>query len=108
MKHLYTILLGCVVLLGPVSCMKIDNFEAPAAKIQGRIIDKTTGQPMLLDHGVSHIRIWEMSYSEHPTPPRPSHIVTRSPAHTAKRSFARHASCCSSSGYRARDISALC
>ena len=68
MKHLYTILLGCAVLLGPVSCMKIDNFEAPAAKIQGRIIDKTTGQPMLLDHGVSHIRIWEMSYSEHPTP----------------------------------------
>lgn len=68
MKHLFTILLGCTVLLGPVSCMKIDNFEAPSAKIQGRIIDKTTGQPMLLDQGVSHIRIWEMSYSEHPNP----------------------------------------
>ena len=60
MKHLYTILLGCAVLLGPVSCMKIDNFDAPSAKIQGKIIDKTTGQPMLLDQGVSHIRIWEM------------------------------------------------
>ena len=68
MKHLFHILLGCAVLLGPVSCMKIDNFEAPSAKIEGRIIDKTTGQPMLLDHGVSHIRIWEMSYSEHPNP----------------------------------------
>ena len=68
MKHLYPILLACVVLLGPVSCMKIDNFEAPSAKIQGKIIDKTTGQPMLLDQGVSHIRIWEMSYSEHPNP----------------------------------------
>ena len=30
------------MLLGPVSCMKIDNFEAPSAKIQGKIIDKTT------------------------------------------------------------------
>ena len=68
MKQLFHILLGCAVLLGPVSCMKIDNFEAPSAKIQGRIIDKTTGQPMLLDHGVSHIRIWEMSYSEKPNP----------------------------------------
>ena len=61
MKHLFPILLACAVLLGPVSCMKIDNFEAPSAKIQGKIIDKTTGQPMLLDQGVSHIRIWEMS-----------------------------------------------
>ena len=68
MKHLFPILLACAVLLGPVSCMKIDNFEAPSAKIQGKIIDKTTGQPMLLDQGVSHIRIWEMSYSEHPNP----------------------------------------
>ena len=27
MKHLFPILLACAVLLGPVSCMKIDNFD---------------------------------------------------------------------------------
>ena len=68
MKHLLHTLIGAVALAGLASCMEIDNFEAPSAKVEGRIIDKTTGQPMLLDHGVSHIRIWEMSYSEHPNP----------------------------------------
>ena len=57
-----------MALAGLVSCMEIDNFEAPSAKVEGRIIDKTTGQPMLLDQGVSHVRIWEMSYSQHPNP----------------------------------------
>ena len=59
-----------VLLLGisAVSCMKIDNFDAPSAKINGRIIDKTTGQNMLVDQGDTHIRIWEKSYSTNPTP----------------------------------------
>ena len=51
-----------------VSCMEIDNFEGPSAQVSGVVIDKTTGEPMLLDHGVNHIRIWEMSYSLNPTP----------------------------------------
>ncbi len=50
------------------SCMEIDNFDAPDAKISGKLIDVTTGQPMLLDHGTTHIRIWEKSYSLNPTP----------------------------------------
>ena len=68
MKHLFYIVSAALALLGASSCMEIDNFEAPSARIEGKIIDKTTGKPMLLDHGVSHIRIWEMSYSTNPSP----------------------------------------
>lgn len=50
------------------SCMEVDNFDAPSAKISGRLIDATTGEPMLLDNGTTHIRIWERSYSLNPTP----------------------------------------
>lgn len=50
------------------SCMEIDNFDAPAASIEGRLIDKTTGENLLVDQADNHIRIWEMSYSANPTP----------------------------------------
>jgi len=68
MKNLIHMLLGAALLAGAASCMEIDNFDAPQARVSGRVIDKTTGEPMLLDHGVNHIRIWEMSYSLNPTP----------------------------------------
>lgn len=68
MKHLIHTIWGALVLSGLVSCMGIDNFDGPEAKISGTVIDKTTGKPMLLDHGVNHIRIWEVSYSLDPTP----------------------------------------
>lgn len=50
------------------SCMEIDNFDAPDAHIAGRLIDKTTGENFITDHGDTHIRIWEMSYSVNPAP----------------------------------------
>ncbi len=62
-----TIVAG-VLLLAGVSCMEIDNFDAPDSKIEGTIIDKTTGKPFITDHGTSSIRIWEVSYSTNPTP----------------------------------------
>lgn len=61
----------CILAAGYLSvtgCMKIDNFDAPAAKIQGRIIDKTTGKNMYLGQAESHIRIWEVSYRWDPEP----------------------------------------
>ena len=45
-------LLACMV-----SCMEIDNFEGPEAKVSGRIIDKTTGENMLFDNNDTKIRI---------------------------------------------------
>ena len=69
MKHYtYTLICALALVAAAVSCMKIDNFAEPDARVSGTIIDKTTGKPMLLDHAANHIRIWEMSYSENPTP----------------------------------------
>jgi hypothetical protein len=64
-----TIILGltaCVSLLVGVSCMPIDNFDAPDCRFTGTVIDATTGQPILASQGQSHIRIWEKSYSLRP------------------------------------------
>lgn len=67
MKRLFYTILSLGALLAGVSCMKIDNFDAPAASVSGTIIDKTTGKNMLFDQGDTHIRIWERSYSTNPT-----------------------------------------
>lgn len=67
MKRIFFYILAAVV-FSFASCMEIDNFDSPQAKIEGRIIDKTTGKNMLLDQADTHIRIWEMSYSANPTP----------------------------------------
>lgn len=65
-RSVYTILTLAAV-FACASCMKIDNFDEPDAKVEGVIIDKTTGQPMMFDQGDTHIRIWERSYSYNPT-----------------------------------------
>ena len=68
MKKLLYSMLICVSLFCGSSCMEIDNFEAPDAHVTGRLIDKTTGQNFITDHGDTQIRIWEMSYSTNPSP----------------------------------------
>lgn len=57
-----------MTVLGMASCMEVDNFDEPEASIHGRIIDATTGENYLTDQGDVHIRIWEKSYSDNPTP----------------------------------------
>ncbi len=68
MKIKTYLIIAATALISFASCMGIDNFDAPDAKVSGKLIDVTTGQPMLLDHGTTHIRIWEKSYSLNPTP----------------------------------------
>jgi len=69
MKHIsYYIFALPLTLFLLSSCMEIDNFDAPSASIEGRLIDKVTGKNMLVDQADNHIRIWEMSYSTNPTP----------------------------------------
>jgi len=69
MKKIFYSILAIVSLAALASsCMEIDNFDAPNAKVSGNIIDKTTGKNMLLDRADTHVRIWEMSYSENPSP----------------------------------------
>lgn len=57
-----------MTVLGMVSCMEVDNFDEPEASVHGRLIDATTGENYLTDQGDVHIRIWEKSYSDNPSP----------------------------------------
>ncbi|ANI89975.1 hypothetical protein A9P82_12175 [Arachidicoccus ginsenosidimutans] len=50
------------------SCMKTDNYAAPDATFSGNVIDSITGKPFLTSQGEAHIRIWEVSYKDNPTP----------------------------------------
>ncbi|MDC2614576.1 MULTISPECIES: DUF3823 domain-containing protein [Bacteroides] len=54
-----TIIVGCFM---TVSC-EIDNYEAPDVTIQGTIYDHN-GQPLQVDHGVSYIRMREISWGD--------------------------------------------
>lgn len=50
------------------SCMKTDNYPAPDATFSGNVIDSVTGKPFLTGQGEAHIRIWEVSFKNNPTP----------------------------------------
>lgn len=50
------------------SCSKIDNYPAPDATFSGNVYDSITGKPFLAGQGESHIRIWEVSFKDNPTP----------------------------------------
>ncbi|MCD8176760.1 MAG: DUF3823 domain-containing protein [Tannerellaceae bacterium] len=67
MKNIYY-LLSALILSTAVSCMKIDNYDAPESQISGKVIDKTTGKPILTCPNDFQIRIWEVSWSDNPTP----------------------------------------
>ena len=67
MKHIFYTGIALLSMLFAASCMEIDNFDAPQAAVEGTIIDKTTGEPMMFDQADTHIRIWERSYSTNPT-----------------------------------------
>lgn len=60
---LFTFVLSFAV----VSCMQIDNFDSPSARIFGSIIDDETGEPFQTSQGHGSIRFWEVSYKENPT-----------------------------------------
>ena len=51
-----------VLLLIGTSCVKIDNYDLPDAKIEGRIIDVYTGENLLTTQGGFAIRVWERSW----------------------------------------------
>jgi len=64
-KLIYSLFIGVSAFL-MVSCMEVDNFDAPDAHFTGRIIDSTTGQNILADQGECRVRIWEKSFSTSP------------------------------------------
>lgn len=65
--YIYSIL-SLFAAFGFTSCMEVDNFDGPEAYYTGKIIDRTTGQPVLASQGECKVRLWEMSYSTNPSP----------------------------------------
>lgn len=67
-KILYSLLISSILMVGFVftSCMEVDNFSGPNARVSGRVIDATTGENYMTDQNDFQIRIWEKSYTEKP------------------------------------------
>jgi hypothetical protein len=63
MKNIIYILLG-ILAMSITSCMEIDNWEEPAAKAHGRIIDAYTGENLMTSQGDWGIRIWERTWTQ--------------------------------------------
>ncbi len=63
MKKILYIILG-VMLFSVTSCMKVDNWDEPGAKISGRVIDSYTGENLLSSQGEWGIRIWERTWTK--------------------------------------------
>lgn len=66
-----TYYLACMALLLTANaCVEVDNYDAPAESISGKIIDKGRQTPMQTEVGDGGVRIklLEMSWSDNPTP----------------------------------------
>lgn len=67
MKKIYYTIIALTILLG-ASCTDIDNYDGPNAGMKGKLIDKVTGKNFIAGQGEFSIRLWEMSWSDNPTP----------------------------------------
>lgn len=57
------------------SCMKIDNFDEPNARVHGRIIDVYTGENLMTSQGDWGIRIWERSWTQSTPQPQSLNVM---------------------------------
>jgi hypothetical protein len=57
MKRLHNIILIATSVLVVNACGKIDNYEDPEETLTGRIIDKSTGQPIQIESGGGGVQI---------------------------------------------------
>ncbi|MCK7531338.1 MAG: DUF3823 domain-containing protein [Marinilabiliales bacterium] len=63
MKNILYLMLGATLLL-LASCQKIDNWDEPAARLYGNVIDKYTGTNLAMDQNDWQIRIWDKTWEE--------------------------------------------
>jgi hypothetical protein len=70
MKNIIRIALGVLLMTTLVtSCMDVDNWDEPNARVYGRVIDAYTGENLLTSQGDWGIRIWERTWTQSaPTP----------------------------------------
>lgn len=74
MKKIMYLILG-VTLMSVTSCLKTDNWDAPDARVHGRVIDSYTGENLLSSQGDWGIRIWERTWTE--TVPNPQSLSVK-------------------------------
>lgn len=70
MKNIAYLILAALIYLSSCSMFELDNYELPAETLQGEVVDKGTGEPVLTDQGSEGIRVrlTELSWGENATP----------------------------------------
>jgi hypothetical protein len=68
MKQLISRVLLGVSILAASACTKIDNYDAPDASFEGRLIDATTKANFLTSQGSIQVRMEQVSWSATPSP----------------------------------------
>lgn len=63
MKNILYLMLGAA-LLSLASCQKIDNWDEPAARLYGNVIDKYTGTNLMMDNNDWQIRIIDRTWEK--------------------------------------------
>jgi hypothetical protein len=61
MKNILYLMLGATLLF-LASCQKIDNWDAPGARLYGNVIDSYTGTNLAMDQNDWQIRIWDKTW----------------------------------------------
>lgn len=70
MKNIASLVLAALISLSSCSMFELDNYELPAETLQGEVVDKETGEPVLTDQGSEGIRVrlTELSWGENASP----------------------------------------
>ncbi len=70
MKKILFLMLGAALFLA--SCQKIDNWDAPNARLHGNVVDSYTGENLMMDQNDWQIRIIDRTWEQMNPEPLPS------------------------------------
>lgn len=70
MKNITYLVLFAVMSLSSCEMFELDNYDLPDETLQGEVVDRETGEPILTDQGGEGIRVrlTELSWSDNATP----------------------------------------
>src|SRR5690606_28315644 len=70
MKNITYLILFALITFSSCSMFEMDNYDLPAETIQGEVVDRETGEPVLTDQGSEGIRVrlTELSWGDNATP----------------------------------------
>src|SRR5690606_3927413 len=70
MKNITYLLLFALITLSSCSMFELDNYDLPSETLQGEVVDRETGEPVLTDQGGEGIRVrlTELSWGDNVSP----------------------------------------